>query len=626
MLSVVVATVAITGLLAPGSLSSGLLPSGLLAHKAAQAQSEAPAEAPASVLFESSRGAAGGESVERLLPSGWSLSELLTGDSVDRLGALAPVYLDGRTIFYVSAPVVDGQYPAEARAQKIQSRFNRFAEEQLSNNQQIDITIDGPTQLPIITVDDEQFLTVTNLDAQFSGHGTPGLYAIALKSDIEAALERYRLERQPAFIQQQARMSAVLVGGMLLLLWISDRLYKRLKRRQVGFNRKDTQLGEASRQMRPPLLESALLDRVDSVFDLLKAQLDNRQKRKLNEMAIGLLWLLRAGVLIGGVLWILALFPYSRWLTTLALYWISVPARLLLIAGVAYGVLRFVSLVVDKVCLALQEGVQWAPETSARLSLRFFTFSQVAKGVIGSVIFAVAVLAMLATAGVRVGPLIAGAGIIGIGISLAAQSLIKDIINGFLILLEDHFGVGDVIAVGDSDRIIGMVETINLRITQLRNMEGRLITIPNSQISIVQNLSKDWSQVDLSITVAPTTDLTVALSVLEATAVDMAKDSHWQQQILEPPDSLGVEAIDSTGITLRLLLKTQPLKQWIVARELRQRLKVALDEAGVRVGVPREQLEILRWEEGELKREPKREPKRESEEKPKEEPERKPQG
>ena len=268
-------------------------------------------------------------------------------------------------------------------------------------------------------------------------------------------------------------------------------------------------------------------------------------------------------------------------------------AQILLIAGLAYIALRIISLIVDKTFLALQEGTQWAPESSERLSLRLITFSQVAKGVAGSFIFGVMVLAMLSTAGVEVGPLLAGAGIIGVGISLAAQSLIKDIINGFLILMEDQFGVGDVVVIGE---VAGSVEAINLRITQLRDTEGRLITIPNSQISIVQNLSKDWSQVDLSVSVEPATDLNEALLLLKSIATDMSEESEWKKSILEPPDLLGVESIDSTGITLRLLLKTQPLKQWPVARELRTRIKQAFDRAGISTGVPQERLEI-RWEE-----------------------------
>ncbi|MEO1635954.1 MAG: mechanosensitive ion channel domain-containing protein, partial [Cyanobacteria bacterium J06631_9] len=143
----------------------------------------------------------------------------------------------------------------------------------------------------------------------------------------------------------------------------------------------------------------------------------------------------------------------------------------------------------------------------------------------------------------------------------------------------------------------GTVEAINLRITQLRNIQGSLITIPNSQIGIIQNLSKDWSQVDLSFTVTPTTDLTEACCLLQETAAQLAEDADWRRFILEPPDLLGIDNIDHTGVTLRLLLKTQPSKQWLVARELRRRIKFAFDEANIRMGLPQERLE-LHWQEG----------------------------
>lgn len=556
------------------------------------------------------------DAVTRLLPSALPLTNPISTQVQTESIAIAPIYLDGRTLFQLGAPAVEntadnprnGPNAAEIRAQEIQPRLYRIAQEQIAQKQTdspdpISITIDQASQLPIISVGDEHLLTVTTLDAQQNGYVDRNEYAIALRATIETGLDRYQLERQPAFLKQQAKIAVGIIGTALFMFLGSKRIEKRLRARQTRLANTNTQLGRATANTQPPMASAVtngnIANRVspnsngvDVVFDLLKAKLDNRQKRKLNELAAGILLLSQLGLLGGSVLWILWLFPYSRWLTTVLSYWISVPAKILLIAGLAYLALRIISLAVDKTFLALQEGTQWAPESSERLNLRLLTFSQVTKGVAGAAVFGLMILAMLSIAGVEVGPILAGAGIIGVGISLAAQSLIKDIINGFLILFEDQFGVGDVIAIGD---LSGSVEAINLRVTQLRNTEGRLITIPNSQINIVQNLSKDWSQVDLSVSVEPSTDLSEAMLILKETALSMAKDSHWQKFILEPPDLLGVEAIDSSGITLRLLLKTQPLKQWVVARELRAQLKQAFDRAGISTGVPKERLEI-RWD------------------------------
>ena len=516
----------------------------------------------------------------RLLPEQWTI----TPESI----AAAPIYLDGRTLFWVSAPAVVGQWPAEERAQEIQQRLYTLARS--DSSPEVTVETDEPSNLPVIFINNQPLLTVTALDARLSGHANPDNRAEALANTLRTAFSRYQQEREPGFWQRQARIAVIIVVAASLLQITAKRIGHQLQQRQVRLANAQTQLGRARSGSSYPMVEAPPMS-LNTVLEQLKARLDNRQKRKINEIERGLLVLFQLGLWISSLLWILALFPYSRWLSTLLLQWMKVPAKILLIVGLAALTVRMSSLMIDKVSLALQEGTRWAPDRSQRLNLRFSTFSQVAKGLVGAIIFGVTVLVALAIAGVQIGPVLAGAGIIGVGISLASQSLIKDFINGFLILAEDHFGVGDVITVGE---LTGTVEHVNLRITQLRDIEGRLITIPNSQISIVQNLSKDWAQIDFSVSVATTTDLHQALSLLKETATELAEEAQWQPLILEPPEVLGVDKVDHTGISLRLLIKTQPLKQWPVAFELRQRIKQAFDQADIAIGIPQEQLE-LRW-------------------------------
>jgi moderate conductance mechanosensitive channel len=196
-------------------------------------------------------------------------------------------------------------------------------------------------------------------------------------------------------------------------------------------------------------------------------------------------------------------------------------------------------------------------------------------------------LAGLSLVGVDLIPLVAGAGIIGLAISFAAQSLIKDMINGFLILLEDQYAVGDVIAIGT---VSGFVENMNLRITQLRNSEGQLITIPNSTITVVQNLSKDWSRVDLAIDLAYGTDPDHALAVIRELAQEMYNDGDWGAKMPDPPEVLGIDEVNHNGLLIRVWIKTLPLQQWIVAREFRRRLVLALGREGLSIGVPQQSL------------------------------------
>jgi moderate conductance mechanosensitive channel len=547
--------------------------------------------------------------VSRLVPDQW----IVAAETVDA----ASVYLDGRTLFKVSAPPIEGQRPAEARAQEIQQRLNYLTGQMRLTGQMsqpmvtdgsesgsalgpeagakvpnVAVSVDEPSNLPVIFVDDQMLLTVTNLDAQLNG-SSPYPLALSLAEKLRMAFQRYLQERSPPFLRQQAKVAVSILGVTILLQLLLRRMLIRLKQRQVWLAEAKHQLGE----VRPPnlVVETPVSIGFNTLFDQLQARFDNRQKRKLNETAWGLLSLLRSVLWIASALWILYLFPYSRWLTTLLLQWLEVPAQIFLLAGLAYTGIRLSSLAIDKGSLALQEGAQLASGQSQRLSLRFSTFSQVVKGIVGLLIVVVAGTFALAATGVQIAPLLAGAGIVGLGVSLAAQSLIKDLINGFLILFEDHFGIGDVVSIGG---LTGSVEYINLRITQLRDSEGRLITIPNSQINIVQNLSMDWAQVDLRITVSPRSDLTQVLELLKAIATDLSQDPEWQRLILEPPDLLGVEALDFTGVTLRLLLKTQPLQQWPVARELRRRIRDTFAEEGIDMGISQELVSVS-WEDAE---------------------------
>lgn len=520
--------------------------------------------------------------VNRLLPE----QLMLPSQTLDA----APIYLDGRTLFRVSAPAVEGQRPAEARADEIQQRLYAFVR-QIETPPNVAVSVDSASNLPVVYGNDQSLLTVTNADAQLNSYASPRLLALSWSETLEEAFERYFRERLPAFLQQQAKAALGILIGATVLQLATFPFARRLRRRQIRLVKAQTQLS-SDRHPNPSAAVPSTLS-LTSVYEQFKARLDNRQKRKLNETERGLLLLFRIALWAGSLLWILSLFPYSRWITVLLLSWLQIPAQIFLLSGLAYAAVRLSSLVIDKVSLALRKGTAWRPEKSQRVILRFSTFSQVAKGIAGAIIVAITVLFSLAIAGIQIAPLLAGAGIAGIGISLAAQSLIKDIINGFLILLEDHFGIGDVISVNG---LTGAVEYVNLRITQLRDTEGRLITIPNSQISTVQNLSMDWAQVDLSVTVAHHSDVGKVLKLLEAIATNLAKEPDWQQLILEPPDVLGVETLDYKGITVRLWLKTQPLQQWVVARELRARIKRAFDKEGIALGIPQEQITVHREE------------------------------
>ncbi len=193
------------------------------------------------------------------------------------------------------------------------------------------------------------------------------------------------------------------------------------------------------------------------------------------------------------------------------------------------------------------------------------------------------VLFVLAQIGLNVSTLLAGVGILGLAISFGAQSLVKDVITGFFILAEDQFGVGDVVTIAGFS---GAVETLNLRITTLRALDGSVHVIPNGQIDKVTVASKEWSRSIVDLEVSYRADLDHALEVITDEAKKFAAALGWSWRITAPPEVTGVEALGTSGILIRVMFKTLPKEQWGVGREFRRRIKLRLDAEGIDIPFP----------------------------------------
>jgi small-conductance mechanosensitive channel len=198
-------------------------------------------------------------------------------------------------------------------------------------------------------------------------------------------------------------------------------------------------------------------------------------------------------------------------------------------------------------------------------------------------VWSLAALMVLGELGVNLGPLVAGAGIVGIALGFGAQNLVRDFFSGIFMLIEDQYGVGDIIDAGPAT---GTVEGISLRTTRLRDVEGNVWHIPNGEIKRVANKSQEWSRALLDIQVSYQTTTDHAMSVISRVAKATQSDPEWSTCILSDPEVWGVEDLAADGVTIRLVVKTQPLAQWKVARELRARIKQAFDAEGIEIPFP----------------------------------------
>jgi hypothetical protein len=199
------------------------------------------------------------------------------------------------------------------------------------------------------------------------------------------------------------------------------------------------------------------------------------------------------------------------------------------------------------------------------------------------VIWTIVVITILGVFGVNLGPLIAGAGIIGIAIGFGAQDLVKDFLSGVFMLLEDQYGVGDIIDAGEA---AGVVEGVTLRSTRVRDVTGTLWHIPNGEIRRIGNMSQEWARALLDIGVAYGTDVDVASQLILRVATDMAHEDDYQEVFLDEPEIWGVENLGTDSVDIRLVIKTQPGQQYAIARELRRRIKRAFDTAEVEIPFP----------------------------------------
>jgi small conductance mechanosensitive channel len=208
------------------------------------------------------------------------------------------------------------------------------------------------------------------------------------------------------------------------------------------------------------------------------------------------------------------------------------------------------------------------------------------------VIWVVTLFMVLGALGLQLGPLLAGAGVVGLAVSFGAQSLVKDVISGLFILIENQFGVGDVVRL---EGVSGAVERMTLRVVVLRDVHGVVHVVPNGQITKVSNLTRGWSRVVLDVAVAYKEDPDKVMEVMRDEGRKLWEDPKWRPLILEHAEVPGIESFGESGVSIRMLVKTLPLKQWDVARELRRRLKIRFSDENIEIPFPSQ---TVYWGEG----------------------------
>jgi small-conductance mechanosensitive channel len=220
-----------------------------------------------------------------------------------------------------------------------------------------------------------------------------------------------------------------------------------------------------------------------------------------------------------------------------------------------------------------------------RRTQRSAAIGSVLKSIVSIAVFLTALLLILGELGINLAPFIAGTSIVGVAIGFGAQSLVKDFLSGMFMILEDQYGVGDVI---DFEQATGIVEAVGLRTTRLRDNNGTVWYVRNGEVVRVGNKSQGYAQVVLDVPIAASTDLEAASAALRIVAEQMYAEPEWAEVFLSEPEVQGVEAMTREETVIRLVARVRPLEQWRTARELRRRIRERLDRLDIPAGEPHE--------------------------------------
>lgn len=272
---------------------------------------------------------------------------------------------------------------------------------------------------------------------------------------------------------------------------------------------------------------------------------------------------------------------FKKWVEAIIPWLLDHGIKIVLIAIAAWLINKIVCrIIIRTVKIAVIRDENMSEEAEQK---REDTLIRIFTGASRILFIVLAVLMMLQEAGLKIGPILAGAGVAGLALGFGGQYLIKDIITGLFLILENQYRIGDVVKIdGES----GTVVDISLRKTTLRDLDGTVHHFPHGSITRVSNLSKDWARVNLDVSISYNSNLEHVIKIVNSVGDELASDDEYKDFIITPPKFLRVDNFAESAIIIKILGDTKPLKQWEVTGEFRKRLKIAFDKEGIEIPLP----------------------------------------
>ena len=530
----------------------------------------------------------------QLVPSATPPNAPANGIRQEGIYVTAPVTLDGIELFRVAqlANAPPNQLSIEQRSAYIQNALDQIVAttaERTGTTTAYDprtlrIHVHRTGDVVVLEAVDAKhpdplpLVTVTSLDAQYHQASSDAL-ATQWQAVLQSGLTQALLIRQPLIERETfdlaLRFGAVLVAFTVLAGFVIGWLLRRAAKLADVVAARD----KVSEAQRPPTPEAPSAERQRRrTFALALRVAEPAQQLILyRACADSLLWLL--GLLwLAAAIWLLSRFPQTATLGSWLRQSVLGVALVLIVAGLLNRVL---DIVIARVTRAVLSSGAPTSEERARKLLRVPTVIRSISGFKTFILVFLAGLAIVNQVGAPIGSVVTLGGLAALAVSLAAQNLVRDFLNGLLVLLEDQYVVGDYVTINGYS---GTVETLTLRMVQIRDASGDVITIPHSSVTSVVNQSRNWSRVDYRIPVDPEADVDKAIALVRKVVEDLAKGKKGGEGILEPIEWIGIESIAKEAVVIRASIKTAPLRQFELRRTINELVCRAFIEAGIGFG------------------------------------------
>jgi small conductance mechanosensitive channel len=519
--------------------------------------------------------------------------------SLDALYTTAPVVVDGVTLFRLVVPATGDAAQAIAMRSNTVSLALEAALATTEHDGAMRTVYDPATaeiqtvringQLVLQLVDEHHrdglpIVTVTSADADYRRINVETL-AQQWHGILESAIIHALDIRQPDIQERNANRVLRVIGALIAItiaaFFASAYLSRRIRTAGAALEARNAELEAARSQKAAQSPDSpAGEDDQQRILGLLVLRIDPQQQLTLLRALRFIGFAVAALAWFAGITWGLMLFPQT-----------APSGHVFLRNGLAVAVIWIGALLVDRLLTIMVDRLPtlWelrafgTAEDQQRQLLRAPTIARALAGFKSFVLVFVALLATMTQLGIPVGSVVTIGGVAAIAVSLAAQNLIRDVVSGFLVLIEDQFVVGDFVTINGNR---GTVERLTLRMVQIRDASGSLVTISHSSATQVINHSRNWSRVDYEISIDPTSNVAFAISLLRQQIADLETDPEWKDAIVEPAEWVGIDTMSRDGAVVRARIKTAPLRQFALRRELNARVMKAFSSAKIAFGAP----------------------------------------